>query len=128
MTSIKPILKIVTITTAVLFIVGYSGYEARNIIRGPIVEIVAPTDGSTVTEPLIEVRGTAKNISIIRLNDRNITVDEHGVFREKMLLSPGYNIIKLSASDKFGRTKETKLEIVLASPRPLVSLPSQNIN
>lgn len=128
MTSVKNTIKISSIIAIVLFIGGYSLYEARNIIRGPIVEIFEPTDGSAIENPLIEVKGMAQNISSISINDRAITVDKEGVFSEKLLLSPGYNIIKLSASDKFGRHTEKMLELVLNLNKSLGLIKSQKIN
>ncbi len=112
----------------VIFIGGYSLYEARNIIRGPILEIFEPTDGSAIENPLIEIKGMAQNISSISINDRAITVDKEGVFNEKLLLSPGYNIIKLSAEDKFGRHTEKMLELVLNQNKSLGLITSQKIN
>lgn len=88
MTNIKKTIKITSLIAMVIFIGGYSLYEARNIIRGPILEIFEPTDGSAIENPLIEIKGMAQNISSISINDRAITVDKEGVFNEKLLLSP----------------------------------------
>ena len=65
-----------------------------------------------LTESLIDVAGIATNISAISLNDRPIFIDESGAFSEKLMLYPGYNIIKLRAEDKFGSTVENDLELV----------------
>lgn len=125
MRMIKPIIKIATITLIVVFIASYSLYESRNLIIGPVIEIFSPLDGSATDTALIEIKGLARNISSISLNDRKITVDNKGIFSEKMLLSPGYNIIKLTVADKFGRSKEKKLELVLTEHEPLVLTESQ---
>jgi hypothetical protein len=128
MTSVKTVLKVSTIIVAFLFISGYSLYESRNIIRGPILKIFEPTDGSAIESPIVEVKGMAQNISSIRINDRAITTDIEGVFNEKLLLSPGYNIIKLSAEDKFGRKTEKILELVFNQNKSLGLIKSQKIN
>ncbi len=128
MRNVKSTIKTVSLIAIIFFIGGYSLFEARNIIRGPIIEVFEPLDGSTIENPLIEIRGAAQNISSISLNDRKITVDTEGVFSEKLLLSPGYNIIKLSVSDKFGRQKEKMLELVLNSNKSLGLIKSQKIN
>lgn len=91
----------------------YLFHQGQNLIEGPVLSVRSPIDGATFTLPLVEVSGTSKNISSIRLNDRPIFIDEEGFFREKLLLSPGYNIIKFTASDRFGRVKETFLELIL---------------
>ncbi len=128
MTNVKSIIKISSLIAIVLFILVYSGFEARRLVRGPHVEIFEPSDGATIENPLVEVRGRAENVLAISLNDRKITVDEQGVFSEKLLLSPGYNVIRVSVSDKFGRNREKTVELVLTQHESLVSLPSQELN
>lgn len=128
MSNIKSIIKSSTLIAAVVLIGGYSLYEGRNIIRGPVLEIFQPSDGSAIQNPLVEIKGATKNISSISINDREITVDQEGVFNEKLLLSPGYNTVKLEASDRFGRTTEKILELVLTEHESLVLTESQEIN
>ena len=89
----------------ILFIIvaGYSYYEMRNFLAGPKIEIISPKDGELKNQSLINIKGTAKNISKLFLNDRQIFTDEKGVFNEELLLSLGYNIIEIKAEDKFNR-------------------------
>ena len=46
------------------------------------------------------------------MNDRKIFIDQQGNFKEKILLSYGYNIITMKANDKFGRNTKKKLELI----------------
>lgn len=92
-------------------VAGYACYEARNLVRGPILSIETPTNGMTTKQPLVEVQGTARNITAITLNDRPITTDESGVFKEEITLSPGYNIAEITGRDRFGREKKILIEI-----------------
>ncbi len=96
----------------VLFIVGYSLFEFRWVIQGPIIEIESPISGEGFDNSLIEIKGKIKNVSFLSLNDYQITVDPSGVFKEKLLLSPGYNIMKLEIKDRFGRTEVQFLEVL----------------
>lgn len=96
-----------------LVIIGYTAFQANKIIRGPIINIDFPKNGSTINSTLVEISGTAKNIAYINLNDRKIYTDIDGHFKEELLLSPGYNIIKLDARDKFGSYTEKHLKLVL---------------
>ena len=93
-------------------IFGYIIFQARNIIIGPIIKIEAPINGSHLRESLIEIKGIAKNISYISMNDKQIFTDDNGVFSEKLLLSRGYNIIMIKAVDRFGRKIQKKLELI----------------
>ncbi len=94
-------------------ILGYSLFQAQKLIRGPIIEVYTPENGATYGQTLIEIEGRARNIAFLNLNDRKIFTDPDGYFKEKLLLSPGYNIIKLDAEDKFKKHKEKLIEVVL---------------
>jgi hypothetical protein len=94
-------------------IVIYSLFQGSKLLTGPVIEVKTPQNGETFSQTLIEVTGNARNISYINLNDRPIFTDKDGNFKEKLLLSPGYNIIKLDAKDKFKKYTEKKLEVIL---------------
>ncbi|MBA3733470.1 Ig-like domain-containing protein [Patescibacteria group bacterium] len=106
-------LKIGLIALLGIIVLGYSLFQAQKLIRGPIIEISSPQNGSTFSQPLIEIKGRARNIAYLNLDGRKIFTDKDGYFTEKLLLSPGYNIIKLDAQDKFKTYTEKKLEIIL---------------
>ena len=105
-------IKVIAFSILLVGIFGYSYYQTKNIILGPVITVISPQNGSTLAESVITIKGNTKNISHITLNDRQIFVDEGGSFDEKLLLSPGYNIITIRAEDKFGRTTENVLELV----------------
>ena len=107
------ILRASLISLFVIMIVGYSGFHAKKLISGPIIDIYTPQNGATYNQTLIEIEGRARNIAYISLNGRAIFTDKNGYFKEKFLLSPGYNVIKLDAQDKFKNSTEKRLEIIL---------------
>ncbi len=106
-------LRISLIVLLVLIIVGYSLFQAQKLLTGPVIDIYSPQNGATYSQALIEIEGRAKNIAYLNLNDRPIFTDGSGYFKEKLLLSPGYNVIKLDARDKFKKYTEKKLELIL---------------
>ncbi len=108
----KLILKTLIGGIFVLSLVGYGLFQAKKIVEGPELELYSPTLGQTVEEERIAISGKALNISAIWLNDRPIVTDESGLFNEKLMLYPGYNIIMLKAEDKFGSRVEKKIEVV----------------
>ncbi len=103
------------IFVCILFMIGatlgYVYYQARDLITGPVIAIETPKNFASVEGPLLEVRGTAENISFITLNDRQIFVDEESLFLEYLILPRGYSIIKIEAKDKFGRVRIETLEL-----------------
>ena len=108
-----------------VIIAGYSLYETRNLIRGPILSVETPTNGATTYEPILLIQGEAKNIARIQLNDRQIFVDGQGIFKEKLLLSLGYNVMRVTAQDKFGRRTEKMVEVILKETENNVALRTQ---
>ncbi len=99
----------------VLFVVmffSYALFQARHLLIGPVIIVNSPQNGVAVKTPLTEVRGRAKNISSISLNDKPIFVDEGGYFKEQLLLPMGYTIMVIKADDRFGRTTQKILHIV----------------
>ena len=86
----------------------YVLFQAKNLIIGPTITITEPQDGATIPFHVVTISGIARNISEITLNDSPIFIDTKGVFSEKLIVEPGYSIIKVSAKDRFGR-KITKL-------------------
>ncbi|MCK4918188.1 MAG: hypothetical protein KAS02_00165 [Candidatus Pacebacteria bacterium] len=95
-----------------LITVVYTYYQTRSFIKGPVLEIEAPLNGSLLTTNSITIKGYTENISYISINNRQTFVDENGYLNERLLLSPGYNIIKVSAKDKYQREIEKKLELI----------------
>jgi hypothetical protein len=110
--NVKFTLKVATIVAAVLIIVGYSLFQAQNILKGPQINISEPEDGTMISQSLVSIVGTTKNVTSINLNNRPIFIDEQGRFKEDILLSYGYNVITVSAKDKFGRETEKRLHLV----------------
>lgn len=108
----KLIIRVLIISFFVLTIVGYSIFQAHKIITGPEIAIASPLTGGTIHQSDVDISGVAKNISFISVDDRPIHIDESGNFKEKLLLYPGYNIIKLQARDKFGASVEKHVELV----------------
>lgn len=111
-TPVIKIIRVAVIIFAVFTIAGYSYFQTRELIKGPRISISEPLSGSVVHSPLVGVEGIAKNISHIALNDRDIFVDEEGNFKEKLLVSYGYNIIEVQVKDRFGRESVKTIEVV----------------
>ncbi len=102
----------------VLLLIVYGIFQSKDLLRGPIIDIEHPLDGATLQEKIVEVRGEAKNIAYINLNDRQIFVDNDGMFSETIIAPSGYSVIKLSARDKFGETEERLIRVYLAEESP----------
>lgn len=105
---------------------GYAWYESRDLRQGPVIELEKPTNGQTMSTPVADIIGQAKNTTRIRMNDRDIAINEQGAFHEKFVLSNGSNLVKLWAEDRFGRTTESFVEVLYTEPnKSLVLKPEQ---
>lgn len=104
--DIRTILKALFIFLFLCLIVVYVLFQARFLITGP--EITLKSEPSTQqNERIIILEGSARNITHLWLNDRQIYTDEQGNFREELVLENGYTITTLRAKDRYGR--ETKV-------------------
>ena len=93
-----------------LVVIAYAYYEGRGLLYGPSIEISNRV--MEVSEPTISIEGSAERIASLRMNGKSIPVTEDGTFSELYVLTPGYNRITLSASDRYGKSTERILEIV----------------
>lgn len=109
-----------TVTTIFVCLIGialfaYIYFQFRDYLTGPTINISYPIAGSTVYGPEVEIRGTTKRVSSMHLNDSAIFIDSSGLFKEKLMLTNGYNIMKLEAKDRFGKQTSKLLEFTVTS-------------
>ena len=107
--------KIVRTTFLILvafIVVSYGIFVTHDFILGPTISFMEPANGSSFDTPSIKIKGVVKRIQDVNLNGRSITIDDKGNFTETVLLAPGYNVFSFIARDKFGRSKDYRLELV----------------
>ena len=103
------------ISVVVLIAIGlgvYAYFQSREYLRGPVLTITEPINGSLSTTSLVVAKGSARNASFLTLNGRPIFTDEQGYFHESLLLEEGYSIMTFEAKDRFGHSVEKRLELV----------------
>ncbi len=113
--NFKKIISFGALALLFVVIIGYAYFRSSGVIKGVRIVVEGLEDGQTVATSNIVVKGHAKHAVKLTLNDRPITTDEEGAFYESLLLPPGYTIIKLHAEDKFGKTVEKTLQLVLVA-------------
>ncbi len=107
--------KVVQYSSLILFfllIVVYAFFRSRDLIFGVKIKNVNIVDGSTMTDSVLHVSGEAKNAIKLTLNGREITVDEGGNWNETIALLSGYNVINVTAKDKFGYVDEKNYKLI----------------
>lgn len=93
-------------------LVVYAGVKARPLVEGPAIEIASPKEALVYERPRIAVIGTARNVSRLTLNGRQIYVDERGIFHETLLLNRGYTVLEVAGTDRFGREARVERAVV----------------
>ena len=96
-----------------LFIIIFVFYRSIDFIRGPVLELNEPKNGSVYKFPVIDIRGAVKNVTDVSLNGRQILINKNGFFNEKYILSKGLNKISLTINDRFDRKTEKIFDVVL---------------
>ncbi len=93
--------------TLLLFtaIVVYAIWNAKNLILGPRIDVLEPIDGSLLSSNTVLIKGVVKNGSFISLNGRQIFTDDMGIFLEEILPLKGYNVVEISAQDRFDKKR-----------------------
>lgn len=99
-----------------LVVLAYAYYEGRGLLYGPTIEVSGRV--MEVSEPSVSIEGKAHYIATLRMNGKIIPVTEEGAFSEIYVLTPGYNRITLSASDRYGKTAERIIEVVYKPKTP----------
>ncbi|HXK39976.1 MAG TPA: hypothetical protein VJ837_04040 [Candidatus Paceibacterota bacterium] len=100
------------LSAAVILVLGYALFEARGLLRGPVITIETPRPGETLTDPLARAVGRAENVSSITMNSRAIFISEKGRIDEPLALLPGYNEITFLGTDRFGKTVRVELMVL----------------
>jgi hypothetical protein len=90
-------------------IASYAVFQAREYIRGPEIKI----EEISQNKNLSKISGTAERVAFLSLNGKQIYTDKDGKWQETILLLPGYNIVEVSAKDRFGREIKTHKDIYL---------------
>ncbi len=110
---------VLSVTLALLVltaIVGYIGFQARFLILGPQITVNEKLPMTTASST-VRLAGSTANITRLHLNGRQIFTDQEGYFDELVALTPGVNIITVSAEDRYGRVTQEVQTIVLTDMR-----------
>ena len=105
------IVRMAATVLAVLVVVSYAGYRSLPYIRGPVIHVYQPLNGSSISSTTVTIIGKADRTNSLSLNDDPIQVDEAGNFKQSIIVFPGLNILSLDATDQFKRESHTELQI-----------------
>lgn len=90
------------LTLGLVVLLGYLVFQARFLIQGPRISLVEEP-ASVQNERVVTIKGYARNITKITINDRPMFTDRAGYFSEALVLENGYTIATIAATDRYGR-------------------------
>ena len=108
----SPYLKFGGVLVALLLGAGYFAFQARGVLAGPALVVATPINGGTVAEEMVTIAGTAPAATLLTLHSRPLFAVREGGSAGAMLLAKGYDVITVSARDRFGRETEETLELI----------------
>tara|TARA_B100000745_G_scaffold288625_1_gene226174 strand:+ start:185 stop:550 length:366 start_codon:yes stop_codon:yes gene_type:complete len=89
----------------------YVLYQGRFVLAGPVIRLYNEP-ASTTYENNVQISGNVRNAAAIKLNGGDIVTTKDGDFKEKVWLQNGYNIITISANDRYGRRSYIEREFI----------------
>jgi hypothetical protein len=111
----------------ITIVIGYSCFVLFDFIRGPQIIIESPLNGLSTTTPTIFIKGRIVHANNLTINDMKTAVTLSGDFNGRLILAPGYNIIKVAAKDNYGRIEEKTIETILVTTEQATSTPENTL-
>ena len=119
----KKLLKYGGLTLLALVIFGYSLSRASDLLFGIRMNVSGLTNGESVKTSTLALSGNAHNAIGITIDGNPVSIDTEGIWHDTLVLLPGYNSVKVSAADKFGRDVTNEFAIYYNAPEPNLQPP-----
>lgn len=88
-----------------ILILGYGVWISRDLLFGIQSTVSGITDGTSASEQILSLSGRARHAAKVTLDGRTLAIDLDGRWTDTIALLPGYNVLTVSATDKFGRVQ-----------------------
>jgi hypothetical protein len=110
------------VTIFIVSVLTFVGFKIYPIIHGPAINVTTLVNGGNISDPMIRISGNAAFTQQLVINGKNLNLAPNGAFDEKLILNPGYNVVTLTGSDRFGKSNSTTYTIVLTEATPPATL------
>lgn len=107
------------IVVSLVTLIGYGLFEARRLISGPIITINSPQAGQMVQGPVVRITGQVNNAAFLSVNSRQVLTDKSGNFVTALSPTPGYVVLSVSATDRFGKTRTRTIPLIVTNYCPV---------
>lgn len=97
---------------AVLGILFFIGWQIKILTAPPALSVKFPGDNLTVASDYVYVEGQTDREADVYINDVKIGTDDNGVFKERVSLQNGVNILDITAKNKMNRATNVERKIM----------------
>lgn len=94
-------------------VLGLVFHNTHDVLFGARLSVGELKDGAVYTEAYVPISGRTRSPKRLTINDRPITITKDGYFNEAIILSEGYNRVRIELVDRFGKTQERTYHLVL---------------
>ncbi len=91
----------------------YLWLQYRQFVGPPPLNLISPTDQTTVDNPVITVEGTTDPEIKVLINAQIVPIDKDGHFKEDIALTTQMNKITIVATSRFGQKNEIERTVYL---------------
>jgi cytoskeletal protein RodZ len=111
--SISVIIQHIAIALGIILFTSYLVWQVKGIIEPPTLNVVAPLDGSVVSERTILVEGDVETGARLTVNGQEVAGDSHGQFRIPIDVVEGLNTLTIAATKKHGKTTQKFINVIV---------------
>ncbi|MFH1457444.1 MAG: helix-turn-helix domain-containing protein [Patescibacteria group bacterium] len=98
----------------IVIILIYFVWQIWQITNPPSLEILQPVQGTiTLEQKFYTIYGQTEPNSVVKINSQEVVPDDSGFFSLTFNLSPGSNMVKISAKTSYSRTAVIEKEIIV---------------
>ena len=92
------------IALTLALIAAYGAWEAYPLLVGPTLTVIAPKNGASYEDGVVTIEGRAARATALTLNGNPLLPDRAGHYAITLAFPHGGSILRLTATDRFGRT------------------------
>lgn len=111
--AVPKIVKSLIVLAITLICFGFLGIRINKIISPPELSIYSPADNIATYSRIVQVEGKTEKESQIAINGETVLSDKEGAFTKEVNLKIGVNMITITASKKYGRSKTVVKQVLV---------------
>lgn len=119
-------LALVGIILGVLAAMFFIGWQIKILAAPPVLTLSSPGDNITTQDDHVYVEGKTDREADVFINDVLIISGGNGIFKERVSLQDGVNVLRIKAKNKMNRETKVERTILAELPTP-VTIQSNNV-